>query len=47
MLIVGCLGYNHWSPYWVYIILILTPLMKPFHLDIINLTKHIEEEKHK
>ena len=26
---------------------ILTPLVKPFHLDIINLAKHNEEEKHK
>ena len=25
----------------------LTPLVKPFHLDIINLAKHNEEEKHK
>jgi hypothetical protein len=48
MLIASCLGYNHWSPYWVYIIfIILTPLMKPFYLDIINLAKHNEEEKHK
>jgi len=23
------------------------PLVKPFHLDIINLTKHYEEDKHK
>jgi len=28
--------------------LILTPLVKPFHLDIINLVaKHNEEEEHK
>jgi hypothetical protein len=47
MLIASCLGYNHWSPYWIYIILILTPLVKPFHLDIINLVEHNEEEKHK
>jgi hypothetical protein len=47
MLIANCLGYKHWSPYWVYIILILTPLVKPFHLDIINLARHYEEEKHK
>jgi hypothetical protein len=46
MLIASCLGYNHWSPYWVYIIFILTPLVKLFHLDIINLAKHNEEEKH-
>jgi hypothetical protein len=32
MLIASCLGYN-WSPYWVYIILILTPLVKPFHVE--------------
>jgi hypothetical protein len=47
MLIASCLVYNHWSPYWVYIILILTSLVKPFHLYIINLAKHNEEEKHK
>jgi hypothetical protein len=47
MLIASCYGYNHWSPYWVYIILILTLLVKPFHLDILNLAKHYEEEKHK
>jgi len=47
MLIASCLGYNHWSPYWVYIILILTSLVKPFHVDIINLVKHNEEEKYK
>ena len=47
MLIASGLGYKHWSQYWVYIILILTPLVKPFHLDIINLAKHNEEEKHK
>jgi len=47
MLIASCLGYKHWSSYWVYIILILTPLVKPFHLDIINLARHYEEEKHK
>jgi hypothetical protein len=47
MLIASCLTYNHSSPYWVYIILILTPLVKPFYLDIINLVKHNEEEKHK
>jgi hypothetical protein len=47
MLIASFLGYKHWSLYWIYIILILTPLMKPFHLDIINLTKHNEEEEHK
>ena len=26
---------------------ILTPLVKPFHLDIINLAKYNEEEEHK
>ena len=30
-----------------YIIHILTPLVKPFHLDIINLVRHNEEEEHK
>jgi hypothetical protein len=29
-----------------YIIHILTPLVKPFHLDIINLARHNEEEEH-
>ena len=47
MLIASCLGYKYWSPYWVYIIHILTPLVKPFHLDIIYLAGHYEEEKHK
>jgi len=47
MLITNFLGYKHWSPYWVYIIHILTPLVKPLHLDNINLTRHYEEEKHK
>jgi hypothetical protein len=47
MLIENFLGYKHWSPCWVYIIHILTPLEKPFHLDIINLAKHYEEEEHK
>jgi len=47
MLITNFLGYKHWSPYWVYIMLILTPSMKSFHLDIINLAKHNEEEEHK
>jgi len=47
MLIASCLGYNHWSLHWVYIILILTLLVKPFHLDLINLAKYNEEEKHK
>jgi hypothetical protein len=47
MLIASCLGYKHWSPYWVYIILILTPLVKPFHLNMINLAIHYEGEKHK
>ena len=45
MLITNFLGYKHWSPCWVYIIHILTPLVKPFHLDIINLAKHNEEDK--
>jgi hypothetical protein len=47
MLIANFIGYKHWSPYWVYIIHILTPLVKHFHLDIINLAKHNEEEEHK
>ena len=47
MLIINFLGYKHWSLCWVYIIPILTSLVKPFQLDIINLTKHNEEEKHK
>jgi hypothetical protein len=47
MLITNFLGYKQWSPCWVYIIPILTPLVKPFHLDIINLAKYYEEEKHK
>jgi hypothetical protein len=47
MLIANLLGYKHWSPCWVYIIHILTPLVKPFHLDIINLAKHNEEEERK
>jgi hypothetical protein len=47
MLITNFLGYKHWSPRLVYIIPILTSLMKPFHLDIINLAKRCEEEKHK
>jgi len=47
MLITNFLGYKHWSPYWIYIIYILTLLVKPFHLDNINLARHYEEEKHK
>jgi hypothetical protein len=47
MLIANFLGYKHWSPCWVYIILISTPLVKPFHLDMIILAKHNEEEEHK
>jgi len=47
MLIANFLGYKHWNACWVYNIHILTPLVKPFHLDIINLTKHYEEDKHK
>jgi len=47
MLTGSCLGYKHWSSYWVYIILILTPLLKPFHLDIMNLAKHNKEKKHR
>jgi hypothetical protein len=47
MLIASCLGFNHWSPYWVCIVFILTSLVKPFHVDIINLAKHNEEEKYK
>jgi hypothetical protein len=46
MLIGNFLGYKHWSPCWVYIIFILTLLVKPFYLDIINLAKHYEEEKY-
>jgi hypothetical protein len=42
MLITNFLGYKHWSPRWVYTIPILTPLVKPFQLDIINLDKHCE-----
>jgi hypothetical protein len=45
MLIANFLGCKHLSPYRVYIIHILTPLVKPFHLDILNLAKHYEEEK--
>ena len=44
MLITNFLGCKHWSLYWVYIIHILTPLVKPFHIDIIKLAKHYEEE---
>ena len=47
MLITNFIGYKHRSPYRVYIIHILTPLVKHFHLDIINLAKHNEEDKHK
>jgi len=47
MLIANFVGYKHWSPCWVYIIPILTPLVKSFHVNIINLAKHNEEEKHK
>jgi len=47
MLIANFLGYKHWSSCWVYIIHNLTLLVKPFHLDIINLTKHNKEEKNK
>jgi len=47
MLITNFLGYKHWSPCWVYIIPILTLLVKPFHIDIINLAKHYGEKKHK
>jgi len=47
MLMASVLRYKHWSSCWVYIMPILTPLVKPFHLDIINLAKHYEEEKHK
>ena len=31
----------------LYYIYILTPLVKPFHIDIINLAKYKEEGKHK
>jgi len=47
MVIANFLGYKHWNPCWVYIMLIVTLLMKPFHLDIINLAKHNEEEEYK
>ena len=47
MLITNFLGYKHWSLCWVYTIYILTLLVKPFHLDIINLAKHNEKDKHK
>jgi hypothetical protein len=47
MLIANFLEYTHWSPCWVYNIHILTSLVKPFHLNIINLAKHYEEDKHK
>jgi len=47
MLITNFLGYKLWSPCWVYIIPILTPFVKPFQIDIINLAKHCEEKKHK
>jgi mitochondrial fission protein ELM1 len=47
MLIANFLKYKHRSPCWVYIIHILTPLVKPFQFDIINLAKHNEEEEHK
>jgi len=47
MLMASVLRYKHWSSCWVYIMSILTPLVKPFHLDIINLAKYYEEEKHK
>jgi hypothetical protein len=47
MLITNFFGYKHWSQCWVYITPILTPLVKPFHIDTINLAKHCEEEKHK
>jgi len=47
MLIANFFRCKQWSPYWVYIIHILTPLVKPFHLDILNIAKHYEEEKYK
>ena len=47
MLISNFLKYKHLSPYWVYTVLILTPLVKPFYLDNINLARHNEEEEHK
>jgi len=47
MLIANYLGFKHWSPCWVYIILILTLLVKPCHLDIINLVRHNKEEEYK
>jgi hypothetical protein len=45
MVITNFLGYKHWSPYWVYIIPILTSLVKPFHLDKINFDKNIVKMK--
>jgi len=47
MLITNFLRYKHWSPCWGYIIAILTPFVKSFHLGILNLAKHNKEEKHK
>jgi hypothetical protein len=47
MLIANFLGCKYSSPYWVYIIHILTPIVKPFHFDVLNLAKHYEEEKYK
>ena len=45
MLIANFLKYKHWNLCWVYIIRILTPLVKLFHLDKINLTKHNKQDK--
>jgi hypothetical protein len=46
MLITNFLGYKYWNSCWVYIILIITSLVKPFHLDKINLARYNEEEEH-
>ena len=46
MLITNFIGYKYWNPCWVYIILIITPVVKLFHLDIINLARYNEEEEY-
>ena len=46
MLITNFLGYKYWNLCWVYIILIITPLVKRFHFDIINLARYNEKEEH-
>jgi hypothetical protein len=47
MSITNFLGYKYWSPCWVYIILIITPLVKPFHIDIINLASFFFFDNHR